>query len=40
MDADDSGDEVKEHDSELSDTSGIEMMEIDDDEDDLQQSAS
>mmetsp|Transcript_37612 Transcript_37612/g.45771 ORF Transcript_37612/g.45771 Transcript_37612/m.45771 type:complete len:229 (-) Transcript_37612:221-907(-) len=31
---DESGDEVKEHESELSETSGIEMMEIDDDEDD------
>ena len=40
LDADDSGDEVKEHESELSDTSGIEMMEIDDEEDNLQPSAS
>jgi len=32
MDADESGDEVREHESELSETSGIDMMEIDDDE--------
>ena len=33
MAEDDSGDEVKEHESELSETSNIEMMDIDDDED-------
>ena len=32
--SEDSGDEIKEHESELSATSDIEMMEIDDDDDD------
>ncbi len=32
---DDSGDEVRQHESELSETSDIEMMDIDDDDDDF-----